>query len=60
MKPDLQAHMELQAHERECTIRYDTVNYKLAALDKRLWRLEAMSMTGTLALIALVVTLVVK
>ena len=60
IQPELQVQMELDAHEKECAIRYDIVNYKLCGLDKRLWRLEAMSMVGTLGVIALVVTLFIK
>tara|TARA_R110000764_G_scaffold113201_2_gene200351 strand:- start:261 stop:455 length:195 start_codon:yes stop_codon:yes gene_type:complete len=60
IQPELKVQMELNAHEKECAIRYDMVNDKLSGLDKRLWRMEAMSMIGTLGIIALVVTLVVK
>tara|TARA_R110000850_G_scaffold180209_6_gene305852 strand:- start:914 stop:1108 length:195 start_codon:yes stop_codon:yes gene_type:complete len=60
IKPELKVQMELEAHEKECAIRYEMVNDKLSGLDKRLWRMEAMSMIGTLGIIALVVTLVVK
>jgi|TARA_R110000796_G_scaffold239047_1_gene359631 hypothetical protein len=60
IQPELQVQMELDAHEKECAIRYDIVNYKLCGLDKRLWRLEAMSMVGTLGVIALVITLFIK
>ena len=60
IQPELKVQMELEAHEKECAIRYEMVNDKLNGLDKRLWRMEAMSMIGTLGIIALVVTLVVK
>tara|TARA_R100000951_G_scaffold27324_1_gene23245 strand:+ start:2723 stop:2911 length:189 start_codon:yes stop_codon:yes gene_type:complete len=60
IQPELKVQMELEAHEKECSIRYEMVNDKLSGLDKRLWRMEAMSMIGTLGIIALVVTLVVK
>jgi hypothetical protein len=60
IQPELKVQMELEAHEKECAIRYEMVNDKLSGLDKRLWRMEAMSMIGTLGIIALVVTLVVK
>ena len=60
IQPELKVQMELDAHEKECAIRYDIVNYKLCGLDKRLWRLEAMSMVGTLGVIALVITLFIK
>ena len=35
-----QTQAQLDAHERECAIRYASVQDKLDALDKRLWRLE--------------------
>ena len=60
IKPELQVKMELEAHEKECAIRYRTVDDKLNALDKRMWRLEAMSMTGTFAVIALVLAVIFK
>jgi hypothetical protein len=60
MPPELQVQIELEAHEKECAIRYDIVNYKLCGLDKRLWRLEAMSMVGTLGVIALIIAIVLK
>tara|TARA_A100001037_G_scaffold294269_1_gene311838 strand:- start:63 stop:257 length:195 start_codon:yes stop_codon:yes gene_type:complete len=60
MKPELKVQMELDAHEKECAIRYEAVNEKLAALDKRMWRIEAMSMIGTLGIVALVITIVMK
>jgi hypothetical protein len=52
--------MELDAHEKECAIRYKSVNEKLEALDKRMWRIEAMSMIGTIGIVALVVAIVMK
>ena len=60
LKPELQVQMELAAHEKECAIRYKAVNEKLEALDKRMWRIEAMSMVGTLGVVALVVAIVMK
>ena len=36
------------------------VNDKLEALDKRMWRIEAMSMVGTLGVVALIVAIVMK
>ena len=44
MEPVLKTQMELEAHEKECAIRYAAVQEKLDALDKRMWRLEAMIM----------------
>jgi len=60
MKPELKVQMELDAHEKECALRYQAVNEKLSALDKRLWRMEAMSMCSTFAIIAAVVAIVMK
>ena len=60
LKPELQVQMELDAHEKECAIRYKAVNDKLEALDKRMWRIEAMSMIGTIGIVALVVAIVMK
>ena len=60
IKPELQVQMELEAHEKECAIRYQAVDDKLRGLDKRMWRLEAMSMASTFGVIALVVAIVMK
>ena len=60
IKPELQVQMELEAHEKECALRYKQVDEKLCALDKRMWRLEAMSMASTFGVIALVVAIVMK
>lgn len=43
--------MELEAHEKECAVRYEMVHNKLEHLDKRMWRLEAMIMASTLTLV---------
>jgi len=48
---------KLEAHERECAIRYQSVQEKLDGLDKRLWRLEAMMMASTLCVVIAVATL---
>jgi hypothetical protein len=58
--PELKVQMELEAHEKECALRYKQVDEKLCALDKRMWRLEAMSMASTFGVIALVVAIVMK
>ena len=60
LKPELKVQMELDAHEKECAISYKAVNEKLEALDKRMWRIEAMSMIGTIGIVALVVAIVMK
>ena len=56
MEPVLKPQMELEAHEKECAIRYAAVQEKLDALDKRMWRLEAMIMGSTILVVAMVVT----
>ena len=56
MEPALKVQMELEAHEKECAIRYASVQEKLEALDKRMWRLEAMIMGSTVMVVAMVVT----
>ena len=60
MQPELKVQLELDAHEKECAIRYQMVNDKLGALDKRMLRIEAMSMAGTLGVVALIVAIVMK
>jgi len=60
LTPELQVKIELEAHEKECALRYKQVDDKLCALDKRMWRLEAMSMASTFSVIALVVAVVMK
>ena len=52
----LKVEMELEAHEKECAIRYASVQEKLEGLDKRMWRLEAMIMGSTIMIVAMVVT----
>ena len=58
--PELRVQMDLLAHEKECAIRYQAVDDRLQGLDKRMWRLEAMSMTSTFAVVALIVAIVMK
>lgn len=52
MEPELKVQMELDAHEKECAIRYEMVHGKLESLDKRMWRLEALLMASTLSILA--------
>jgi len=56
MEPVLKTQMELAANEKECAIRYAAVQGRLDALDKRMWRLEAMIMGSTILVVAMVVT----
>ena len=56
MENVLKTQMELEAHEKECAIRYAAVQEKLESLDKRMWRLEAMIMGSTVLVVAMVVS----
>jgi hypothetical protein len=51
---------QLDAHERECAIRYAAVQDKLDALDKRMWRLEAMIMGSTVIIVGLAASMLMK
>ena len=51
---------QLDKHEAECAIRYTAVQEKLEGLDKRLWRLEAMVMGSTTAIVGAVITLITQ
>lgn len=55
-KTDTQA--QLDSHERECAVRYQAVQEKLSAMDRRLWRLEAMIMASTITVVGTVITIV--
>ena len=57
MEPELRVQLELETHEKECAVRYELVHGKLEALDKRMWRLEAMIMGSTIMVVAMVVTI---
>ncbi len=56
LTPELRVALELEAHEKECAVRYAAVGEKLEALDKRMWRMEAMIMGSTIMVVAMVVT----
>ena len=58
--PELRVALELEAHEKECAVRYASVEDKLSGLDKRLWRLEAMIMGSTVIIVGLAATLITK
>ena len=60
MEPVLKTQMELEAHEKECAIRYKAVEDKLSGLDKRLWRLEAMIMGSTVIIVGLAASLLMS
>ena len=47
---------KLEAHERECAIRYASFEDKLTHIDKRLWRLEVMVMASTLCVVVAAVS----
>jgi len=58
--PELRVALELEAHEKECAIRYAAVESQLSSLDKRLWRLEAMVMGSTMVIVGLAGSLLMK
>ena len=58
--PELRVALELEAHEKECAIRYASVEDKLSGLDKRMWRIEAMIMGSTILLVGLAASLLMK
>jgi hypothetical protein len=58
--PELRVALELEAHEKECAVRYASVEDKLSGLDKRLWRLEAMIMGSTVIIVGLAASLMMK
>ena len=60
LEPELKVQMELEAHEKECAIRYEMVHGKLESLDKRMWRLEAMIMGSTIVIVGLAASLLMK
>jgi len=51
---------QLDAHERECAVRYELVQSKLEALDKRMWRLEAIMMASTATMIGIAALLLTR
>jgi len=60
VSPALKVELELEAHEKECAVRYEMVHGKLESLDKRMWRLEAMIMGSTVIVVGLAATLISK
>jgi len=60
VSPELRVALDLEAHEKECAVRYSAVEEKLAGLDKRLWRLEAMIMGSTIIVVGLAASLLMK
>jgi len=60
LTPELRVQLELNAHEKECAIRYEMVHGKLESLDKRMWRLEAMIMGSTIVMVGLAASLLMK
>jgi len=60
IEPAIKTQMELEAHEKECAIRYAAVQEKLEGLDKRMWRLEALIMASTMGVVAMIITMVMK
>ena len=60
VSPELRVAIELEAHEKECAVRYKAVEDKLSGLDTRLWRLEAMIMGSTVIVVGLASSLLMK
>ena len=60
VSPELRVQLDLGAHEKECAVRYTAVEDKLSALDKRLWRREAMIMGSTVVIVGLAASLLIK
>ena len=60
VSPELRVQLDLEAHEKECAVRYQSVEDKLSGLDKRLWRLEAMIMGSTVVVVGLAGSLLMK
>ena len=58
--PELRVALELEAHEKECAIRYANVENQLSMLDKRMWRLEALIMGSTVIIVGLAASLLMK
>jgi len=58
--PELRVALELEAHEKECAVRYANVENQLSMLDKRMWRLEAMIMGSTIIVVGLAASLLNK
>ena len=56
VEPVLKTQMELEAHEKECALRYTAVQDRLDGLDKRMWRPDAMIMGSTVLVVAMVVS----
>jgi hypothetical protein len=46
---------KLQAHERECAVRYEQLQGWIKALDKRMWRLEMLMFGNTIVIVSAVV-----
>ncbi len=60
LEPELKVQMELDAHEKECAVRYEMVQDILKNLDKRLWRLEALLMGSTVIIVGLAASVLMK
>jgi len=60
VSPEIRVALELEAHEKECAIRYANVENQLSMLDRRMWRLEAMIMGSTVVMVGLAASLLMK
>jgi hypothetical protein len=55
---ETKAHLE--RHEAECAVRYEQLQGWIKALDKRMWRLEALIMGSTLAMVVMATAVVAR
>ncbi len=60
MEQEIKTQLQLEAHEKECAMFRELVHGKLDALDKRMWRLEALIMASTMGVVAMIVTMLLK
>lgn len=54
----METQFALEAHERECAVRYQYVQEKLDGLEKRMWRLEGLIMVSTITVIGAAVAVI--
>jgi hypothetical protein len=58
MMDETKAHLE--RHEAECAVRYDQLQGWVKSMDKRLWRLEALIMGSTIAMVVMATAVLVQ
>ena len=54
----METQYQLEAHERECALRYEYVQNKLDNLEKRMWRLEGLIMASTITVIGAAIAVI--